>query len=133
MATRLDERIAFNPDNLFNSNEPAADTFSVSLRAGQGKLARGTVLALSTGTGGKSDMVILGTATVTNETLTANCILCDDVDTGAVAGTAIVALAYRTGHFNRNALITKSGFTWSITEKEALRAGGILLDDALTY
>lgn len=40
---------------------------------------RGTVLALSAGTAGDGLRVILGTAAKSNETLTANCVLADDV------------------------------------------------------
>ena len=43
------------------------------------KLTRGTVLAKSTGTAGDNKLVVLGTAASGDtETLTANCILCDD-------------------------------------------------------
>ncbi|MEG0941976.1 MAG: hypothetical protein RSE64_08775, partial [Oscillospiraceae bacterium] len=47
------------PDNLVSSTYPPCEVFHVSLRAGQGALKRGTVLARSAAAG---DMVILGTA-----------------------------------------------------------------------
>ncbi len=62
--------------------------FSVLLRAGQGLLARGTALALSAGKDGTGEMVVpLVTSTRTDpdndveETLTANCVLAEPVDT----------------------------------------------------
>lgn len=63
---------------------------------------RGTVLALSAGTAGDGKLVILGSTATTNETLTANCILAEDVEVGTTAD--VTALAYRTGHFARNKL-----------------------------
>ena len=73
-------------------------------------------------------MVILGTEPVGAETLTASVILSDPVDaTGGVAP----AIAYRTGHFNRPALIVKDGYALTRADEENLRFGGILLSDAL--
>jgi hypothetical protein len=130
--SRLDENLGgVTFDNLINQNYPPADVFSVSMRAGLGVVTRGTVLALSTGTAGDNAMVILGTAAVVDETLTANCVLAEDVDTGDVPGAAVHALAYRTGHFNRNAITVKDGYTLSAANEEDLRKGGILLSDAL--
>ena len=50
------------------------------------------------------------------------------MDTGT--GSAVVGIAYRTGHFNRGALITSS-YTLTATDEEFLRGKGILLSDAL--
>ena len=113
-------------ENLINSTVPPTLTTGVNIRAGQGQLARGTVLALS------SDddlMVILGTDPEQDEILTANCILADPVD--ASGSVVVPAVAYRTGHFNRPALIIKSGYTMTRADEEDLRHGGILLSDAL--
>jgi hypothetical protein len=132
--SRLDENLGgVSFENLINSNIPEADVFSVPMRAGLGPVKRGTVLALSAGSAGDSAMVILGTTAISNETLTANCVLAEDVETGGSGGTAITALAYRTGHFNRNKLIVKAAYTLSATDEEELRKGGILLSDALNY
>ncbi len=65
------------------------------------------------------------------EILTANCILADPVEVTAEAD--VGAIAYRTGHFNRGALILKEGTALSATDEEDLRKGGILLSDALGY
>ena len=45
----------------------------------------------------------------------------------------VTALAYRTGHFARNKLIVKNGYTMTATDEEELRKGGILLSDAIEY
>ena len=42
----------------------------------------------------------------------------------------VVAVAYRTGHFNRNQLIVASGYTLKASDEEDLRKCGILLSDA---
>lgn len=131
MKTMANERIGEEVfENLFNQNFPPADAFAIQLRAGQGELARGTVLALSTGTASKNDMVILGAVAVSDETLAANCILAESIDTGEASGATVTGLAYRTGHFNGNKLTVKQGYTMTAADKEALRAGGILLSDA---
>lgn len=112
------------PDNLINSALPAALTYSVGIRAGQGELARGTVLARSS----TGDYVVLGTEAGTEETLTASCILADAVD--ASGASEALAIAYRTGHMNRNALIVATGYDLTEDDEEELRRGGILLSDA---
>ena len=89
------------------------------------------MLALSSGTGDDGKMVALGTTADSNETLTANAILCDDTEIGTAAD--VEATAYRTGHFARNKLIFSGEYTLKPADEEALRAAGILLSDALDY
>jgi len=113
-------------DNLINSTYPPCETTGVMIRGGQGELGRGTVLALSSDDG---NMVVLGTEPSKNETLTANCVLTDVVD--ASDGEAVPAVAYRTGHFNRPALIVADEYEMTRGDEEELRYGGILLSDAL--
>lgn len=104
-------------DNLIAKLFPPAETFGVKIPAKAGVLKRGTVLALVDGA-----YAVLATA----NTGKANCILADDVDaTDAEA----VGVAYRTGHFNINALIVGSGYTLTAADKEELRKGGILLSE----
>lgn len=132
MSKRLDENIGtVDYDGLIVTNEPVADVFTVTIRKETSKKAtfkRGTVLALSSGDG---KMVALGTAAGSNETLTANAILCDDTEIGTAAD--VEAAAYRTGHFARNKLIFSGEYTLKPADEEALRAAGILLSDALDY
>ena len=121
-------------DNLIAMLFPPAETFGVKISAGVGVLKRGTVLALSED--GIYD--ICGKSTVTGEgedmtpevsTVRANCILADDVDASEAEA---VGVAYRTGHFNRKALIVADGYTLTIADEEELRKGGILLSDMAT-
>lgn len=141
MSKRLDENIgAVEYDGLIVGNVPVADVFTVKIRKQASEavtLKRGTVLALSaSGTAADGNMVILGTEAhktsgTADEVLTANCVLCDDVEVGTDAD--VTALAYRTGHFARNKLIVMTGYTMTAADEQALREGGILLDDAIEY
>ena len=132
MSKRLDENLgSVGYDGLIVANEPVADVLTVTIRKEATAAAtykRGTVLALSAGTG---ELVILGSTATTNETLTANCILAEDVEVGTTAD--VTALAYRTGHFARNKLAVASGYTLKATDEEELRKAGILLSDAIEY
>lgn len=135
MSKRLDETLGtVGYDNLINGSYPPAEPFSVVIRKGAAETTykRGTVLALSSSDG---KYVILGTAAAsggdggTAETLTANAILAEDVTVGTANDET--AVAYRTGHFNSNALIMDAEHTFSAADKEALRGVGILISDAV--
>ena len=135
MSNRLDETLGtVGYDNLINGSYPPAEPFSVVIRKGAAEATykRGTVLALSSSDG---KYVILGTAAAsggdggTAETLTANAILAEDVTVGTANDET--AVAYRTGHFNSNALIMDEDHTFSAADKEALRSVGILISDAV--
>lgn len=132
MAKSLIENLGLvEGDNLIISNVPEADVFTVKLKgvAEKPTYTRGTVLAFSSGTAGDMKYVILGTTAASNETLTPSCILAEDVTLEASGDT--YALAYRTGHFNRQAIAVKSEYTFTKADEEALRSAGILLSDAL--
>lgn len=134
MSKRLDENLgSVGYDGLIVANEPVADVFTVTIRkeAAAATYKRGTVLALSAGTAGDGKLVILGSTATANETLTANCILAEDVEVGTTAD--VTVLAYRTGHFARNKLAVASGYTLKATDEEELRKAGILLSDAIEY
>lgn len=120
MTTRLDGTVAsVEYENLIYSTTPATDTFTVTVVSGQGKLKRGTALAINA----DGKMAILGTSSTT-----ANCVLAEDVDATSADATTV---AYRTGHFNANALTVKSGYTITAADKEAFRGKGILLSTAV--
>lgn len=108
-------------DNLTAKLFPPAETFGVRIAAGQGELARGTVLVL----GADETYTMLGPDTSGK----ANCILADPVD--ASGEEAATAVAYRTGHFNSRALIMAEGYTLTAADREELRKGGILLSEML--
>lgn len=132
MTKRLDETVgSVEYDELINSGNPAADVFNVTIRKGaEAKtLKRGTVLALSSGTAGDGMLVVLGTEATSGETLTANCILADDVPVGT--DTDAVATAYRTGNFNRNKLIVADSYELKAADEEELRKCGIILNTAI--
>ena len=132
MSKRLDENLgSVGYDGLIVANEPVADVLTVTIRKEATAAAtykRGTVMALSAGDG---KLVILGSTATTNETLTANCILAEDVEVGTTAD--VTVLAYRTGHFARNKLAVASGYALKATDEEELRKAGILLSDAIEY
>lgn len=131
MSKRLDENLgSVGYDGLIVANEPVADVLTVTIRKEATAAAtykRGTVMALSAGTAGDGKLVILGSTA----TLTANCILAEDVEVGTTAD--VTVLAYRTGHFARNKLAVASGYTLKATDEEELRKAGILLSDAIEY
>lgn len=134
MSKRLDENLGtVDYDGLIVTNEPVADVFTVTIRKATAAATykRGTVLALSAGTADAGKLVILGSTATTNETLTANCILAEDVEVGTTAD--VTVLAYRTGHFARNKLAVASGYILKATDEEELRKAGILLSDAIEY
>lgn len=121
-------------DELFVENIPEADAVTVKLAASQGVLARGSLVA---GTPGGS-LTLVAAALADKVTVadsagtmsyTSVFVLADDVDTGT--GSAVVGIAYRTGHFNRAAIKVKSSYTLTAADEEFLRGKGILLSDAL--
>lgn len=107
-------------DNLTAKLFPPAETFGVTIPAGTGIVKRGTVLALD-----GEKYAVLAEAT----TGKANCVLADDVD--ASGEEDVVGVAYRTGHFNRKALIVAEGYTMTVADEEELRKCGILLSDMM--
>ena len=90
-----------------------------------GTLKRGTLLAKSSGTGGDGKLVIFGTTAGSNETLTADCVLCDDIEVGTTDDEN--AAVYVSGHFNEDALIVATGATIAEADRDELRKRGILL------
>ena len=133
--TNLSKKLGeMNFDGLFTDVVPAVQVRGGTIRkqtTSAVTLKRGTILAKSYGTAGDGKLVILGSTATTNETLTANCILAEDVEVGTAADAT--ALAYRTGHFARNKLAVASGYTLKATDEEELRKAGILLSDAIEY
>ena len=133
--TNLSKKLGeMNFDGLFTDVVPAVQVRGGTIRkqtTSAVTLKRGTILAKSYGTAGDGKLVILGSTATANETLTANCILAEDVEVGTTAD--VTVLAYRTGHFARNKLAVASGYTLKATDEEELRKAGILLSDAIEY
>lgn len=138
MATkRLDENLGtVEYDDLFVDNIPEADVVTVKLAASQGVLARGSLISGAPGgnmtlaAAALADTVAVSGSAGTM-TYTTAYILADDTDTGTSG--AVVAVAYRTGHFNRQAIKVNSSYTLTASDEEFLRGKGILLSDALDY
>lgn len=123
---RADQQIGTcEADNLIISGKFQRDAVSVTITSGEGVLSRGTVVAMSNKSG---KCVILGTTAATGETLTPYGIICDKVD--ATSADAVTT-AYRTGHFNKGALIVDDDYTMTDADEAALRNGGIYLDSAM--
>ena len=91
-------------------------------------LKRGTILAMSSGTGGDGKLVILGTTAETNETLTPDCILTDDVEVGTAND--VVATVYTAGCFDPDKVTVKTGYTITDADYDALRKYGIVFKAA---
>ena len=120
MSKKLNETIgAVEYDGIINS-ACHADVVTVQLVAGTGVLKRGTIV---TGTAG-GQLAPVAAALSAGKAIY---ILTDDTDISVAA----VATAYRTGHFNRNKLITNGSYTLTAADEEVLRAAGIMLSDAI--
>ena len=105
------------PDNLIADIGIRTRAESVTVAAGQGKLARGTVVALD-----GSEAKIMATG------LTPHGVLCDDVD--ATDATA-VAEVYVTGCFNKAALIVADAYELTAADVQTLRNGGIFVENVV--
>ena len=117
MVRETGQRIdGFTPENLLVALYPPPNTFVIELKT-PGEYKRGTVLSL------ESDMKyeVLGSGSGT-----ASAVLCDDTMEGDDT-----AVAYRSGHFNRNALICAAGYDLSATDENNLRISGIFLSDSM--
>lgn len=91
-------------------------------------LVRGTILAKSSGTAGDGKLVVLGNTAASNETLTADCILCDDVDVGT--SDDVTVPVYVAGCFDPDKCTVKTGYTVAEDDKDHLRERGILFKAA---
>lgn len=81
--TNLSKKLGeMNFDGLFTDVVPAVQVRGGVIRkqtTSAVTLKRGTILAKSYGTAGDGKLVILGSTAANNETLTPDCVLCDDV------------------------------------------------------
>lgn len=114
-----------NPDKLIAGHEIPLLTTGVLLASGQGVLERGSVIGIVTADGkGK-----LCDSTATDGSQVAKYILAEDVDT---TGGDVMAVCYKSGVFNRNALIFGGTDTADVHEDE-LRDVNIYLKDEISY
>ena len=120
------------PENLFAGMEPRKLTKAGVIRklGTAGTLKRGTLLAKSSGSAGDGKLVIFGTSAASNETLTADCILAEDIDVGTANDEN--ALVFIQGNFNEDALILKAGASLTEDDRDALRIRNIILGASQT-
>ncbi|QQE75713.1 head decoration protein [Brevibacillus composti] len=115
----------FTPDNLIAGIDVPQQVKAVTLKSGQGVVARGTVLGIVTADG----LAVKVNSANADGSQTADCILVNDVDT--TAGN-VVAEAYISGQFNRKALIF-GGSDTAAQHETTLRERGIFLSDNISY
>lgn len=131
MAYTLNEKIEeVTPDGLISDTQPALLTRARTIRklGTKGTLARGTVMAMSSGSAGDGKLVVLGTTAETNEVLTPDCILADDVEVGTSADVPVVA--YISGCFDPDHITVATGYTVTAADFDALRVRNILFKAA---
>ena len=120
-------------DNLIAHIEPKAHTTGINVKADAGKLKRGTVLYRTED--GNYD-IYGGDVTIPPEEeggeptvkhVEPSIILTEDADPSV----ATAAVGYRTGYFNRHALIFADGYTMTDADVDTMRKYGILVGDFL--
>ena len=129
--TELNKRLgSMDYDGLITDIYPKLVVSGGTIRklAEAATIKRGTILAKSSGTSGDGKLVVLGTAATGDEVLTANCILCDDVEVGT--SDDVTVPVYLTGCFNTNKCIVADRYTMTEADKDALREGGIFFKAA---
>ena len=119
---RNDETMGtFEYDGLIIDGSHSLDVKGITIASGQGKLQRGTVLAI----GADKKAVILGTK---DSTPALDCILTDDVD---ATSADVYTTAYQSGKFNKGALIVKSDYKLADTDIDTLRTKGIFVEGVM--
>ena len=117
-------------DGLVTDINPAPVIHGATIRklGTAATLVRGTILAKSSGSAGDGKLVVLGNTAASNETLTADCILCDDVDVGT--SDDVTVPVYFAGCFDPDKCTVKSGYTVTEDDRTALRERGIIFKAA---
>jgi len=93
---------------------------TIAALAGAAAYKRGTVFAKSTA---DNKLYVLGTAVGSGDTLTPDCILCDDTE---IDGADVVAAVYTAGCFDPNKVTLADSYTMSEADKDKLRERGIV-------
>ena len=112
-------------DGLISGLTPKVKVTGGTIRKldSESTLERGTILARSSGTAGDDKLVVLGTTAASNETLTADCILADDITVGD--GEDVNVAVYDMGCFDPDKVKVADGYTITAADKDALRQRGI--------
>lgn len=114
-------------DGLITDIKPAPEVRGGVIRklSAAATLKRGTILAKSSG---DDKLVVLGTAAVSNETLTPDCILCDDIEVGTAADEKVAV--YTAGCFDIGKVTVSASYTITEGDKDNLRMRGIVFKAA---
>lgn len=132
MTKHLNSKVEeMSPDKLIAGMTPPVKVASgvIAKLATAATYARGTVLCRSSGTGGNGKLKILGTTPASDETLTPDCILCDDEEIGTVED--VNAAVYVAGCFNSKAITVVEGHTVTQADIDKLRERGLYLAELL--
>lgn len=113
-------------DGLITDIKPAPEVRGGVIRklSAAATLKRGTILAKA----GDGKLVVLGTAAVSNETLTPDCILCDDIEVGTAADEKVAV--YTAGCFDIGKVTVSARYTITEGDKDNLRMRGIVFKAA---
>lgn len=118
-------------DDLFVDIHPLARVEGRTIRAQESTplvIKRGTIMAISS-----TDNKIVPLGTTANsgggETLTPDCVLCDDITVGT---SDINVAVYAAGCFNANRVITANNHVITAADKDTLRKYDIILKAAST-
>lgn len=114
-------------DGLITDIKPAPEVRGGVIRklSAAATLKRGTILAKSAGDG---KLVILGSTAKENETLTPDCILCDDIEVGTAADEKVAV--YTAGCFDIGKVTVSASYTITDGDKDNLRMRGIVFKAA---
>lgn len=117
-------------DGLITDIKPAPEVRGAVIRklSAAATIKRGTILAKSSGTAGDGKLVILGTEAASNEVLTPDCILCDDIEVGTAADEKVAV--YTAGCFNIDRVAVADSYTITDGDKDNLRMRGIVFKAA---
>ena len=110
----------FKPDNLIATNAHALTSQTVTIKSGEGKLSRGSVLMRDA----NGKYVLADTSAGTAEV-----ILAADVD---ATSSAVVAEVYNSGDFLENDLIVAEGYTLTDADRLSLKNAGIYVIAGVT-
>ena len=131
MSTNISKKIGeMTFDGLISDVTPKTEVRGKTLRKLSAKaiLVRGTILAMSSGTAGDGKLVVLGNTAASDETLTPDCILCDDIELGTTDDATVAV--YTAGCFDPNKTTVKSGYTVTAADYDTLRKYGIVFKSA---
>ena len=112
-------------DNLIAKLTPATETFGIVIN----KLASGDDVAIQRGTILTADENGKYSVFSGEKDTVPSAVLCDDVTVTTAAD--VTAVAYRSGNFNRKAVITGDDHTLTAADEDALRKYDIILTDML--